>query len=97
MTKQEINAQLSKAQRVPTDFESAFDELKYKIDSSHGIFAQMKIICQPDSSREAELIQHIKHLQYSMSLILPELPNNVQEWLIATVQNSKEFLKIAEE
>ena len=92
MTKSEINSQLSKSQRVPLDFE----ELNDKVNSADGIFAQMKIICQPRVSKEADLIYHIKQLQEILNMVLPELPNNLQDYVIDTLSNSKIIVDIAE-
>ena len=52
-----------------------FDDLT---DSPDGVFAKMKIITQPQSSREAELIQHIKHLNEMFSIVIHRLPEEQQ-------------------
>ena len=55
-----------------------FDDLT---DSPDGVFAKMKTICQPQSSREAELIEHIKHLNDLFGIIIYQLSEDQQEVL----------------
>ena len=52
-----------------------FDNLT---DSPKGLFAKLKIITQAQSSREAELIQHIKHLNEMFSIVIHRLPEEQQ-------------------
>ena len=61
-----------------------FDNLT---DSPDGVFAKMKIICQPQSSRELELIQHIKMFNIFFDLIsyrLDEVQHEVLKDIIDT-------------
>jgi len=67
-----------------------FDNLT---DSPEGVFAKMKIITQPQSSREFELILHIKHLQDCLQIIIEDLNIAQQEVLKGVIDRGVKLIE----
>jgi len=67
-----------------------FDDLT---DSPDGVFAKMKTICQPQSSREAELIQHIKHLNDLFNIVIHQLSQEQQEVLNSAIDRGVKLIE----
>ena len=62
-------------------------------DSPDGVFAKMKIITQPQSSREAELIEHIKHLNDLFGIIIYQLSEDQQEVLNRAIDRGVKLIE----
>ena len=67
-----------------------FDNLT---DSPDGVFAKMKIITQPQSSRELELIQHIKHLNDLFNIVIHQLSQEQQEVLNSAIDRGVKLIE----
>jgi len=67
-----------------------FDNLT---DSPKGLFAKLKIITQPQSSREFELILHIKHLHDCLEIIMHDLTIAEQEVLKGAIDRGVKLIE----